>query len=125
VTDHDEVVVVASDQLSTKNTIRIIELLISHANIQYGQQINFDVHSVASSQRKIESNCGFHVSFEGTPRISDDGKLHPFPGSLGNNDIFSVGAYTNRLLVDIREAGGVFRQCEECQPDGSICRCQR
>ncbi|RYN81249.1 hypothetical protein AA0120_g10205 [Alternaria tenuissima] len=113
VTDHDEVLVVGANQISTKNTIKITEPLITHANTHYGQQTEFDIrswdiHSADCSQRKIESNCGFEVSFERTPRMPDDNKLHQLPGSLGSNDIYSVGAYMNSLPNNIKEAGGVF-----------------
>lgn len=108
ITNHEEVVVVAADQVSTKNTIRITESLILHANTHYGQPIEFNINSVASSQPSVEDNVGFHVSFERTPRMPDDNKIHQLPGSLGTYDIFSVEAYADRLPAKIRNSGGVF-----------------
>ncbi|KAI4960067.1 hypothetical protein J4E86_001686 [Alternaria arbusti] len=107
VTDHDEVVVVAADEASTKNTIKITESLIAHANTHYGRPFDFDVNPLAP-QRAIESSHGFRISFERTPRVPDDNKLHQLPGSLGSHDLFSVEAYADRLPASIGQAGGVF-----------------
>jgi hypothetical protein len=108
VSDHEEVVVVKDDQISTKNTIRLTEPLISHANAHHGQVVEFNINPLPSSKRAVEANCGFQVSFERTPRMPDDNKLHQLPGSLGNYDLFSVDAYADRLPVNIREDGSVF-----------------
>lgn len=106
--NHDEVVVVTDDQISTKNTIRLTESLISHANTHYGQRIDFNISPLSSSQRVVETNCGFHMSFERTPRMPDDNRLHQLPGSLGSYDLFSVEAYSSHLPKNISESGGVF-----------------
>ncbi|KAI4919452.1 hypothetical protein J4E90_001586 [Alternaria incomplexa] len=108
VSDHEEVVVVADDQMSTKNTIRITESLISHANAHHGEPIGFNITPLPSSKRAIEANCGFHMSLERTPRMPDDNKLHQLPGSLGSYDLFSVESYADRLPNEIRDSGGVF-----------------
>lgn len=76
ITNHEEVVIVAADQVSTKNTIRITEPLILHANTHYGQPIEFNLNSVASSRPSVEDNVGFHVSFERTLRMPDDNKIY-------------------------------------------------
>ena len=106
--DHEEVVVVADDQLSTKHTIRITEPLILHANTHHGQAINFNITPQHSSKCAVEASCGLRASFERTPRMPDDNKLHQLPGSLGSYDLFSVDAYSNRLPTNMREKGGVF-----------------
>jgi len=108
VSDHEEVVVVADDQMSTKNTIRITESLVSHANRHYGEPIDFKITPLPSSKRAIEANCGFHMSLERTPRMPDDNKLHQLPGSLGSYDLFSVESYADRLPANIGDSGGVF-----------------
>lgn len=106
--NHDDVVVVTDDQISTKNTIRLTESLISHANTHYGPRIDFNISPLSSSQRVVETNCGFHMSFERTPRMPDDNRLHQLPGSLGSYDLFSVEAYSSHLPKNISESGGVF-----------------
>jgi hypothetical protein len=108
VSDHEEVVVVADDQVSDKHTIRITEPLILHANTHHGEAIDFNIAPQRSSKRAVEANCGFHVSFERTPRMPDDNKLHQLPGSLGSYDLFSVDSYASRLPANISESGGVF-----------------
>ena len=106
--NHEEVVVVADDQVSTKTTIKITEPLISHTNAHHVQPIDFDINPIPSSKRVVEASCGFQVSFERTPRMPDDERLHQLPGSLGSYDLFSVDAYADRLPINIREKGGVF-----------------
>ncbi|KAI4932414.1 hypothetical protein J4E85_002812 [Alternaria conjuncta] len=108
VSDHEEVAVVADDQISSKNTIRITESLISHANAHYGERIDFNITPLHSSKRAIEANCGFHMSLERTPRMPDDNKLHQLPSSLGSYDLFSVESYADRLPANIGDSGGVF-----------------
>ncbi|CAI9632777.1 unnamed protein product [Alternaria burnsii] len=108
VSNHDEVIVVTDDQISTKNTIRLTESLISHANTHHGPSIDFNITPLSSSQCAVDTSCGFHVSFERTPRMPDDNRLHQLPGSLGSYDLFSVQAYSNRLPKSISESGGVF-----------------
>ena len=108
VSSHEEVVVVAGDQVSTKTTVKITESLISHANTHHSQAIDFNITPLTSSKRTVEANCGFQMSFERTPRMPDDNKLHQLPGSLGSYDLFSVDAYADRLPINIRESGGVF-----------------
>jgi len=108
VSNHEEVVVVADDQTSTKNTIRVTEPLISHANAHHGQTIDFNITPLPSSKRAIEANCGFHASLERTPRMPDDNKLHQLPSSLGSYDLFSVESYADRLPDNIKDSGGVF-----------------
>ncbi|KAI4696651.1 uncharacterized protein J4E88_000828 [Alternaria novae-zelandiae] len=108
VSAHEEVVVVADDHVSTKNTIRMTESLISHANNHYGQDIDFNIAPLPASKRAVEASCGFHMSLERTPRMPDDNKLHQLPGSLGSYDLFSVEAYADRLPDNITESGGVL-----------------
>lgn len=40
--------------------------------------------------------------------MPDDNKLHQLPGSLGQFELFSVDAYSERLPNKITDAGGVF-----------------
>ena len=108
VSAHEEVIVVPDDHISTKNTIRMTESLISHANNHHGQDIDFNIAPSPSSKRAVEASCGFHMSLERTPRMPDDNKLHQLPGSLGSYDLFSVEAYADRLPKNITETGGVF-----------------
>ena len=108
VTDHDEVLVVGANQISTKNTIRLTESLISHANTHYGQRIEFSISPLSSSKRVVETGCGFRMSFERTPRMPDDNRLHQLPGSLGSYDLFSVEACSSHLPKNISESGGLF-----------------
>lgn len=105
---HEEVVVVADDQISTRNTIRMTESLMSHANNHHGQEIDFNIAPLPASKRAVEASCGFHMSLERTPRMPDDNKLHQLPASLGSYDLFSVEAYADRLPNNIRDTGGVF-----------------
>ena len=108
VSNHEEVVVVADEQIPTKNTIKITESLMSHANAHHGRPIDFNISSTPSSKRAVEASCGFHVSLERTPRMPDDNKLHQLPDSLGSYDLFSVKSYTDGLPENISDSGGVF-----------------
>lgn len=112
--DYDEVHVVSSDTVSDdRNTINQHESLISYANRHYGDPISFSIFEKSSGNHKqpirsVSDGRNFEISFQRTPRMPDDNKLHQLPGSLGSYDLFNVEACADRLPLNIREAGGVF-----------------
>lgn len=109
---YDAVKVVANPTCSP-NEINKDETFITHSNRQYGKPIQFDVSEQAFGDpkrpsRTIKDGRGFNVSFQRTPRMPDDNKLHQLPGTLGSYDLFNVEAYAERLPQNIRDVGGVF-----------------
>ena len=94
--------------MSTVNTIRMTESLVSHANAHHGHTIDFNITPTLSSKHAVEVSGGFYLSLERTPRMPDDNKLHQLPESLESYDLFSVDAYSDRLPDNIKDRGGVF-----------------
>ncbi len=110
---HEEVVVVGNDKPSTRNSIRINETLVTHANAHYSKDQIYEIkdrHSIDSveANRTIDDHRGFEMSLERTPRMPDDDKLHQLPGSLGSFELYNVNAYQDRLPKQIAEEGGIF-----------------
>lgn len=109
----DKVLVVADDQPSTKNQIRLHEMLIAHANAHHGVQNDFSIGENYSDDprrpsQSLKDGCGIEVTFHRAPRMPDDNKLHQLPGSLGTFELYNVESYTGHLPMSIREVGGVF-----------------
>lgn len=99
--------------VSGADEINIDEPLIKHSNDYYGEPVQFVMDEQNSDDPKrptkfITDGRGFEVSFQKTPRMPDDDKLHQLPGSLGAYDLFNVEAYADRLPKKITEAGGAF-----------------
>lgn len=96
-----------------KDEISVDQRLIELSNDRYGQPFQFNigeegVNVTNNPIRTITDGRGFQASFQRTPRMPDDDKLHQLPGSLGAYDIFSVEAYANQLPDKIAAEGGVF-----------------
>jgi hypothetical protein len=108
----DQIKVVAGES-TNEFEINVNETFINQANRQYGTPVEFDISDFRSGdpkrpKRMIKDSRGFRISFQRTPRMPDDNKLHQLPGSLGSYDLFNVEAYAHRLPANIRDAGGVF-----------------
>lgn len=108
---YEKVTVVDDDQPTRKDAIKLNQMLISHSNAYYGKRIEFnlaDDYSSRNSFHSVKDDRGFEVSFERTPRMPDDNRLHQLPGSLGSYELYNVAAFGNRLPAKINEVGGVF-----------------
>lgn len=96
-----------------ENEISIDQRFIEYSNQRYGKPIQFNIgeaedHESKNPIKSITDGRGFQASFQRTPRMPDDNKLHQLPGSLGAYDLFSVEAYADRLPDKIIAEGGVF-----------------
>jgi hypothetical protein len=110
---YNTVTVIADDQQMTERQIRLNDTLIAHANVHYGEPLEFDIGNNGYENPKrptqsLRGTLGFNVTFQRTPRMPDDDKLHQLPGTLGTYDLFNVESYADRLPKEIRDAGGVF-----------------
>ncbi|KAF2690881.1 hypothetical protein K458DRAFT_355197 [Lentithecium fluviatile CBS 122367] len=110
---HEAVTVVADDQPTTKTRIRLNDMLIAHANAHHGKPLEFNIDNSGYDNPKrptkgLRNTLGFNATFQRTPRMPDDNRLHQLPGTLGAYDLFNVESYTDRLPKDIKDAGGVF-----------------
>ena len=96
-----------------EDEIGINQRLIEYTNSRYGKPVQFIIgeeglNAARTPFKVIKDGHSFKATFQRTPRMPDDNKLHQLPGSLGSYDIYSVEAYADRLPDNIVKKGGVF-----------------